>query len=73
MTDEEIQSLVLDLAKTHEDTWQDKPDWYWFLALVKEFTELGLSLLGLHKDPPRWELAQISSICINWLRKRDGQ
>lgn len=49
-------------------TWKDKSRWFWYWSLVEEVIELGLSLLGLHKDPPKLELLQIGSVSINFLR-----
>lgn len=59
-------ALVQQLVDGHADTWQDKPDWFWFLSLLEEVGELGMALLGLHEHAPEFELAQIASIAINW-------
>ena len=63
---------IEELAAIHwkRRTWQDKPDWYWFLGLLEEVIELGLSLLRLHCHTPESEMAQIASICGNWMWKR---
>ena len=53
--------------------WQDKDDHYWFERLVEEVGELGASLTGDHPHTPDSELAQIVSISINWLLKRDRE
>lgn len=62
---------VTALAWDHEEYWRDKPDWFWFWKLLKEFRELASALLGIHKDSPEWELMQIAAICLNWLEKRE--
>lgn len=66
---------IEELAAIHwkQGTWQDKPDWYWFFGLLKEVIELGLSLLNLHHHTPESEMAQIASICGNWIWKRANE
>lgn len=71
-------AVIWNLAEDHQETWQDAPTWKWYLGLVEEVAELGLALLGLHKhrdgpntDTVDWELRQIGSIALNWIRKRD--
>ena len=58
------------LKEQHEDTWRDRPQWYWMLGLLEEVIELGLSLMGLHEGPVEWELLQIAAICLNWIEYR---
>jgi len=61
------------MADQHKETWQDRSCWVWLGGLLEECLELGLALLGLHNkhdDPIAWELAQIGSIALNWLRHR---
>lgn len=69
--------MVLERVKLqvtqHQNTWRDKPEWYWFYGLLKEIVELGLALVGLHKGPIEWELLQIATICVNWLDYRRKQ
>lgn len=58
---------VLASKREHETTWTDKSKWFWYLSLLEEVVELGLALLGWHKDPVELELKQISGITMNWL------
>lgn len=60
------KNLVDDLVKEHRNTWENRSNLFWYVSLLEEVMELGLSLLGLHKDKPGFELAQIASIAINW-------
>lgn len=74
MIDKEIldmtpQQAVYKLSDKYKFYWQHKSNLYWAWRLLLEFFELCSSLLGIHKDPPKWELIQISSICINWMYK----
>lgn len=62
----DYSEAILNLAIYHRETWRNKHQWFWFLSLLEEVLELGLSLLGLHKDRPEHELKQIAAICINW-------
>jgi hypothetical protein len=63
---------IYELAAIHwqRQTWQDRPDWYWFYRLVLEILELSASLLGVHRHTPEHELLEIGSMCINWMWKR---
>ena len=58
------------LKQEHKQTWRDRPDWYWCLGLLEEVGELILSLIGLHRHSPEYELRQISTIAANWIDKR---
>lgn len=74
MIDNEILNLspiqaVHRLTDRYKFYWQDKSNLYWAWKLFLEFIGLLGSVLGLHKDPIKWELIQISSICINWMYK----
>lgn len=60
---------IIQLAEFHKDKWQDKDESYWLARLVEEVGELGASLADDHEHTPDVELRQISSICINWLKK----
>lgn len=62
---------TIELKELHKTTWRDKPEWFWFISLLEEFVELGLSLAGLHKHRPELELSQIAAICLNWLEMRE--
>jgi hypothetical protein len=66
----ETTTETIELKERHKTTWRDKPEWYWFISLLEEFIELGLSLIGLHKHKPELELSQIAAICLNWLEMR---
>ena len=66
------EESIIKFKREHERTWRGKPDWYWFVGLIKEVWELGLSLIGLHHHPPEVELRQISAITMNWLEKRNN-
>ena len=63
-------AIVLEYAEKYREKWQDRDDAYWLGALVEEVGELGAALNGEHHHTPELELRQISSIAINWLRKR---
>lgn len=74
MIDNEILSLtphqaVVRITDKYRFYWQDKSNFYWAWRLSLEMFELFGSLLHIHKDPVKWELIQISSICINWMYK----
>jgi hypothetical protein len=60
------------LRNKYKFHWRNKSDWYWMWRLTQEVFELFGSLLGLHKDPARWELMQIAAISLNWMYKIDG-
>lgn len=72
MNNSDCVNEVLTLKKTYENFWRNEPDRYWFWKLLQEVVELGLSLLGLHRHHPEKELAQIASICMNWIDKNDS-
>lgn len=58
------------LTERYDGHWQDRSDWYWFVRLIQEVFELAASLAGIHRDDPNREIAQVGSICKNWLRQR---
>jgi hypothetical protein len=64
------EESVIQFKRQHQQTWRDKPDWFWLVGLLREVWELALSLAGLHHHPPEVELRQISAITMNWLEKR---
>ena len=58
---------VLLCKERHKTTWRDgRGECRWFLSLLEEVCELGLAILGLHKDTVQHELIQIAAICMNW-------
>ena len=61
----DIELEVIALRRKHIATWRNKPVWFWVLGLLEEVAEFILTLVGLHTGPPRWELSQISAICMN--------
>lgn len=63
--------VVLRLQNKYKNYWHEKSDAYWFWRLLQEVIELGFSLVGLHKDPSKWEKMQIAAICINWMYLRE--
>lgn len=63
------QQAVYRLADKYKFYWQYRSNLYWSWRLLLEVFELFGSLLNIHKDPVKWELIQISSICINWMYK----
>lgn len=64
---------IIEHAYIHGDMWRDKGNLYWLIRLLEEVTELILSLAGIHKDDPEWEIKQIATIAINWLaHRREG-
>jgi len=62
---------VLMLARHHSNAWRGRRQLKWVLGLCEEVIELLLSLCGLHKGPPDWELQQIAAIAMNWLEMRN--
>lgn len=76
---DEVAARIWNLAENHRQTWRDKEEWQWYLGLLEEVAELGLALAGWHKDENlamrddgiEWELRQIGSIAMNWIRHRD--
>ena len=66
----ELQEIapVLALMRQHDTTWHDLEFSQWLPNLVEEIGELASSITGKHDDHPHWELMQIASICLNWLR-----
>jgi hypothetical protein len=77
VTADRAAATIYNCAEDHRDVWQDRPDWFWYLGLLEEVAELGLALLGWHRHPHPdfdtvdWELRQVGSIAMNWIRKRD--
>ena len=65
MTD--IENEVVELKAHHSQTWRDKPQWFWAIALLEEVIELLMALIGFHRGPVKWELMQIAAIAMNWL------
>ncbi len=63
-----IQREVDTLFYEHRHTWEREGRLHWFLGLLEEVAELGLSMIGLHKGPPEWELTQIAAIAMNMRR-----
>jgi len=63
---------VLEFRMKYCSQWRERGDLYWWWRMMQEVIELTFSLLGLHGDDPKWELAQIASICTNWLEKKGG-
>jgi hypothetical protein len=63
------QQAVYRLSDKYKFYWHHKSNLYWAWRLLLEVFELFGSLIGVHKDPIKWELIQISSICINWMYK----
>jgi hypothetical protein len=73
----DFMDTVVELANYHNNlwTWRDKSNLQWILGILEECVELALSLLHLHKHPPEYEVAQIVSCIINFvrhLRKKDA-
>lgn len=64
-----IPLQVRELVDRHRNTWAGHPTSYWFYRLVEEVGELGSSLADHHEHPIELELAEIASICINWLKR----
>jgi hypothetical protein len=66
----DFMDTVVQLANYHDAlwTWRNKTNLEWMLGILEEYVELGLSLLGLHRHPPEYEVAQIVSCHINFVR-----
>lgn len=58
---------VVEHESKYHGMWWDKGNLFWFVSLLEEFCELGLSLLRLHRHAPEYELKQIASISIGWM------
>lgn len=67
---DDTTAAVLALMEQHKDTWKGAKDHWWWYCLWEEICELELALDGDGDDPPEWELMQIASICLNWLRNK---
>ena len=65
-----VEELVIRRKRRYKSYWRDASDWYWLWRLLQEMLELVGVLLGIHDDPVSHKLAQIASICINWMEKR---
>lgn len=61
---------VLELMRLHDETWKMEITEYWYARLVEEVGELGSALVGAHDDSPVWELMQVATIALNFLRRR---
>lgn len=70
------EELVVKHRRKYIALWREKSNLYWFLHLVEEMVELGLSLIGFiqysrkkgwHMETPVEELRGIASVCINWI------
>lgn len=68
-THREETDPVEKFKQKYKNKWRDKPDSYWFYRLSQEVGELGSVLARDHEDTIEHELAQIASICLNWLDK----
>lgn len=68
---DDTSKLFASYADMHEKkgTWHGKSILFWYVSLIEEVIELGLSLLHLHKHKPSLELMQISSVAINFSRE----
>jgi hypothetical protein len=58
------------LKEKYAGKWRDRSQLYWAGRLLEEVAELLGALLGIHAGPVERELAQIASICMNWLELR---
>lgn len=70
----EVEKIPFDIRRRtalHVDTWSGRLDCYWFYRLCQEVGELGSSLAEDHEHSPEYEIAQIASICINWLIRKE--
>jgi hypothetical protein len=65
-----IERAVLTLAHAKSEMWQDMSEHYWLARLTEEVGELASSLIDRHEDLPEWELMEIASIALNFLRLR---
>jgi len=62
-----VEAEVIKCRRKHSLTWVNRNLVYWYYRMFLEFIELGLSLLGLHKHSPDFELNQISAIAMNFI------
>ena len=67
---QDTEEAIKVLKHQHRDTWRDRGQLKWAFGLLEEVAELMLSLVGLHRGPPEWELQQIAAIAWNWLEMR---
>ncbi len=70
------EEIVIRRRREFITTWRGRSNLFWFIRLLEEILELGLSLMGLiqyskekgwHKETVSRELMGIASICINWI------
>ena len=59
---------ALELMRRCDGMWHDLEFVDWLPNLVEEVGELAGAITGKHDDHPHWELMQIASIALNWLR-----
>jgi len=59
---------VLELMRHHDTSWHDLDEMRWLAGLVEEVGELASSLMDRHDDSITWEMMQIASIALNYLR-----
>ena len=59
---------VLELMRQHDETWHDLDEMRWLAGLVEEVGELASSMMHRHDDPIAWEMMQIATISLNYLR-----
>jgi hypothetical protein len=59
---------VLELMRHHDKTWHELDEVRWLAGLVEEVGELAASMMDKHDDPIAWEMMQIASIALNYLR-----
>lgn len=67
MIDDKLKNYRL----LYRKKWRNRSDLYWYWRSFQEFIELGLSLIGLHKDHPSLEKSQIAGIMANWMEYRN--
>ena len=60
---------LIEYAEKYRQHWRHEGNHYWLAKLQEEVAELTLTLEGKHEGPLAHELAQIASICMNWLDK----
>ncbi len=74
-TQNEVVERVIAYANEHDakKTWWGKTDAEWLVGLTEEYLELHLALDGEHEHSPEFELLQIASCAINFLRHLERQ
>lgn len=65
-----VEKEVIRLRREHLNTWRGEEEDRWRKGIAEAYLDLYLALEGSPHHVVEKELAQIASICINWIEKR---